>query len=267
MKNIKNIFFIIVSSIGLVNSFALKPKVIIFDAGDTLIKVGNNYSVLINEAVQEKGWEVKPESKSQEVLMEVIGHHPEFLQIAEDFDDVEKIKKDFPELIKITKEWCQDMGYPYDDKNVTDLLKKIVHIKQSVNDPLMEGLFPKVHETLTQLKSEGYRLALLSNWDSSLRKLLKKYDIKNYFEAIVISGEVGFAKPDPRIFEKALHDLKVLKKDVVYVGDSLHDDIYGAKGAGIQPIWANYYAQPLPGDLSDVITISSIDELLNKVDR
>ncbi len=57
------------------------------------------------------------------------------------------------------------------------------------------------------------------------------------FGTIVVSLEVGFGKPDPRVFEIAVSRLGVAKDDAVMVGDSLVCDIGGARRAGLRAIW------------------------------
>ena len=60
-----------------------------------------------------------------------------------------------------------------------------------------------------------------------------------WFDVVVISGEVGFAKPDASIFRLALNKLPVEPENVWHVGDSLTTDVAGAKAAGLTAVWLN----------------------------
>jgi putative hydrolase of the HAD superfamily len=91
-------------------------------------------------------------------------------------------------------------------------------------------------ETLCELRKRGYRLCLLSNWDGRLRPLLAELGLLDAFDEIVISCEVGFEKPDPRIFAHAQERFAVSAQEILHVGDSDWHDCKGAQNAGWQAI-------------------------------
>ncbi len=66
------------------------------------------------------------------------------------------------------------------------------------------AVYPWTHEVLDKLKSQGYRLFLLSNWDQTAREILGKFKLERYFDEIIVSSEAGCEKPDPQIFQLAL---------------------------------------------------------------
>jgi putative hydrolase of the HAD superfamily len=80
------------------------------------------------------------------------------------------------------------------------------------------------------------QVAVVSNSDGRLAELLAEIGIADAFGAIVDSGVVGIAKPDPRIFAHALHALGA-ERPGVHVGDSWAADVEGAVGAGWRAIW------------------------------
>ncbi|MFX0061519.1 MAG: HAD family hydrolase [Candidatus Hermodarchaeota archaeon] len=91
-----------------------------------------------------------------------------------------------------------------------------------------------VLQTLQSHKS----LALISNFDHPphIHSLLSTLNLTEFFDIIIISGEVGVRKPDPRIFSLALEATNLQPTEVVYVGDTLKDDVQGARAAGIFPV-------------------------------
>ncbi|KAK1415912.1 hypothetical protein QVD17_31700 [Tagetes erecta] len=89
------------------------------------------------------------------------------------------------------------------------------------------------YKTLLVLKEYGVKLAVVSNFDTRLRKLLQDLNIIDMFDAVIISSEVGYEKPDPKIFETALDQINVEAAKAVHVGDDQKADKLGANAVGI----------------------------------
>lgn len=120
-------------------------------------------------------------------------------------------------------------------------------------------LYPDALACLERRKRLG-PLGLITNGSSlSQRDKLRRTGIDRWLDFIVISAEVGCAKPDARIFEHALRFHPGDRKDAVFVGDSLAHDIAGATGVGLPAVWINRTsAEPAP---AAVTCIKSLDEL------
>nr|BAL58860.1 HAD-superfamily hydrolase, subfamily IA [Candidatus Acetothermum autotrophicum] len=104
-------------------------------------------------------------------------------------------------------------------------------------------LFPEVKDVLAALRGR-FRLGIISNGPSDLQRYkLRLFELEREFNPIVISGEVGVAKPNGEIFRRALELAEVLPSEALYVGDSPTYDIAGAKGAGIMIAWVNRNGQ------------------------
>ncbi len=100
-------------------------------------------------------------------------------------------------------------------------------------------LFDDVEELLAFLKPR-LPLALITNGASDTqRAVLDSLGVGHHFRAVVISGEVGVAKPDPSIFGIAAERLGVDRNRVWHVGDTLWTDVAGARGAGSTAVWLN----------------------------
>ncbi|KAI3730779.1 hypothetical protein L1987_61956 [Smallanthus sonchifolius] len=89
------------------------------------------------------------------------------------------------------------------------------------------------YKTLLILKESGVKLAVVSNFDTRLRKLLQDLNIIDLFDAVIISSEVGYEKPDAKIFETALDQINVEAAKAVHVGDDQKADKLGANAVGI----------------------------------
>ncbi len=98
---------------------------------------------------------------------------------------------------------------------------------------------PEAEPVLVDLERD-HRLALVTNGAPDVqREKLAGTTFASRFGAIVISGELGIGKPDPRIFQSALHGIGVPADQAVVVGDSLPRDVAGARAAGIRAIWVD----------------------------
>jgi putative hydrolase of the HAD superfamily len=93
-----------------------------------------------------------------------------------------------------------------------------------------------------------YRLGLLSNFDDAQcgREVLADTGVAELFEAVIISAEVRLRKPDPRIFRRMLGMLELAPHEVLYVGDTPRDDVWGAYQVGIPTVWISKGAAALP---------------------
>ena len=99
-------------------------------------------------------------------------------------------------------------------------------------------LYDDTVPTLQRLRNDGFKLAIVSNWDTPLDPLTERLGIADYFDAITASHDerVKSAKPDPHIFNYTLAKVGVSAEEVVHVGDTYEADIVGAQNAGIRPI-------------------------------
>jgi putative hydrolase of the HAD superfamily len=97
-------------------------------------------------------------------------------------------------------------------------------------------LYRDTEASLKLLRSCGYRLGVISNFDSRLYDVLANLDIRPYFEQVILSWQVRSAKPDEQIFRFALHAMGVPASRALHVGDSLEEDVQGAAQAGLRAV-------------------------------
>jgi len=123
--------------------------------------------------------------------------------------------------------------------------------------------FPEVVEVLKKLKSEGYKVALLSNTEDLIAPVLEKnIKLSTHFDIFAPSYEIGAIKPDKRAFDFVLAKLKLKPSEVLMVGDSLRSDIVGAQKAGWHNCLINRSGKILDGaKVKPDFEIKSLDEL------
>ena len=92
-------------------------------------------------------------------------------------------------------------------------------------------LYDDVIPTLERLRDAGFKLAIVSNWDTPLDPLTERLGIAHYFDVIVASHDarVKSAKPDPHIFSYTLAAVGVSAEEAIHVGDTYEADIIGAR--------------------------------------
>ncbi len=99
------------------------------------------------------------------------------------------------------------------------------------------------------------------------RRVFDDLDYNNIFDSLVVSAEVGYMKPAPIMFEKALQELDTRPENALMVGDTYAADIVGAHGVGVRGVLIDLYGAPQEqlrnsdaviktiGDLSEVLKI------------
>ncbi len=118
---------------------------------------------------------------------------------------------------------------------------------------------------LRELKKK-YRLGLVSNfaYPQAIKQTLREFGLSKFFDAVVISGDIGWRKPSPKIFEKALEALCVSASEAVFVGDSPFHDIAGAKQVEMKTVLLRHrLSEEETADTgSPDMIISGLEELL-----
>ena len=110
-------------------------------------------------------------------------------------------------------------------------------------------LFPDSVRTLENLKNKGFKLAVITNGTSEeQRDKLVRFDLLKYFDICLIEQEVGFGKPDTRVFEMAMEHLKLKPEEAWMIGDNLEWDVEAPQKLGIFSIWNDYTKKGLSSD-------------------
>jgi putative hydrolase of the HAD superfamily len=123
--------------------------------------------------------------------------------------------------------------------------------------------YPDAAPALGRVRTLGLPTAVVSNWDCSLRGVLADLGLAGLLDAVVVSAEVGSAKPDPGIFEAALQTLGCLPQTALFVGDSLDTDVAGARNAGLRAVLLDRTgAVEPPAGVERIFSLETLDELL-----
>ncbi len=205
----------------------MKVKAVLFDFGDTLVSFeGFDYEAsltALHQALVENGI-VTPYEKFKKTYFKVRD------QLYREGDPSFKEVNFRVRASRVLNE----LGF---DLNPTD--PKIIGSVEAFMRPLIESLKLKEHVlvVLEELKKK-YRLGLVSNfaYPPAIRQAMRRFRLSKFFDAVVISGDIGWRKPSPKIFEKALEALRVSASEAVFVGDAPFHDIAGARHVGMKTV-------------------------------
>lgn len=150
--------------------------------------------------------------------------------------------------------WEQHFGMPSEDINT-----EFMHCMAAISETI-DGTYPLLNALRGNVK-----MGIITNGFTELQQArLEKTQTQQYFDFLVVSEEVGIAKPDPAIFHhtrKQYMDDRVPQQRILMVGDNLHSDIVGGINAGWDTCWFNRSGDILSTDIAPTHTITHLDEL------
>lgn len=233
------------------------PKAILFDLDDTLLSFGSSGKNIWKQCCEEL---IQQEKLSIELTP--------FLQTLFSVRDVYwsdpvRHKRGREDLKMARREIVEQTFDALHFENIR-LAHKLADRYTSMHEKSLH-LYPGTHSTLEYILSKQIKMALITNGSSlAQRSKLSRFELAQYFDAILIDQEFGKSKPHPQIFEAALISLSVGSEDAWMVGDNLLWDISGAQSLGIYSIWANYDKKPPREDSPTTPdhTIYSIEQLV-----
>ena len=127
--------------------------------------------------------------------------------------------------------------------------------------------YPDTHSILAALIDKGYRLGIIANQKLGTAERLEFWGLHQYFDVIAASAEIGYAKPDKEIFEKAFELAGCTAVESIMVGDRLDNDIIPAKVIGMKTVWVkNGLAQYQSAELGEGVAdyqVNSLSEILS----
>jgi len=167
-----------------------------------------------------------------------------------------------------TEEQLKVMFDFLEDEKIVNLPQNLMsHLVEAYVSPILEDPPDLIHgaeEILTLVKRNGYKVGLICNTGTTpgetIRKLLKRLGMIEYFDVTTFSNELKIRKPDPRIFLYTLTQLKSQPQSSVHVGDLVDVDVWGAKNVGMVSVHF-YPDQTLCEEILPDFSIKELKEL------
>lgn len=205
-----------------------QPKVIFFDAVGTLFGVKGSVGEVYSAIAHRFG--VLADAKELDAaFVEVFKRAP-----SPTFPNVsaEEIpQKEWEWWFDVTQQTFQNLGVANQFLDFHVFFKRLYnHFATAYPWEVYSDVIP----CLQRWRDQDIPLGIISNFDSRLYPVLMALDLKRFFSTITISSEVGAAKPDPKIFQRAIAQYNVLPEQTWHIGDSRTEDYEGAKAMGMQ---------------------------------
>jgi putative hydrolase of the HAD superfamily len=216
---------------------APRYRAVLFDALGTLVALEPPWPSLRRTLADRHGIEISEQEAKEAMLAEMSyyrDHHAEGSDIASLAD----LRRRCAAVLRERLPEAGSLGL----HELTDVLL----------DALRFTPYPDAAPTLAALRGAGLRLAVVSNWDCSLRSVLAGVGLAGAVDAVVVSAEIGVQKPDARIFAAAVAELRRRPGESLFVGDSIDIDVAGARAAGLRAVLLDRAANPA-GDASERI--------------
>ncbi|MEQ9619141.1 MAG: HAD family hydrolase [Deltaproteobacteria bacterium] len=227
-------------------------KAVFLDFGDTLASTDPPYIFRIAMAMREAG-----------------------LDISDREFEIEFLKADYELYLKhksmggISPEKYREWFFPiiYNSLLPPDGIEKF---RQRVRSAMSEIEFtraalPGVPEILDDLRGRGYRLAVISNNDGRTEEKCEEVGIREYFDHVFDSTNLGLVKPDPGIFKFALEKFGISPEEAVHVGDMYGTDVLGGTDAGLDVIWFNQRKIERLNE-NEATEVADLAEIINLID-
>jgi putative hydrolase of the HAD superfamily len=152
----------------------------------------------------------------------------------------EDMNTDYPASLEFNRSWQREV-----EERVMERLQIRPDVREDIfwgiiaafENPNSYELYPEAHDVLTTLKDAGYRLAIISNWSWHLPDLCDLLGITPYFEQIFTSARLGYAKPNPKLFQYVIREMNISPTEALHTGDSFSADVIGATSQGIGTFW------------------------------
>ncbi|MGK7876071.1 MAG: HAD-IA family hydrolase [Xenococcaceae cyanobacterium] len=206
-----------------------EPKVIFLDAVGTLFGVRGSVGEVYSAIARGVGVDVSPQSLNEGFSQSFKASKP----LAFPGVDKEEIpEQEFQWWGAIVRATFERVGVFEQFPDFTAFFTQL-YAHFATSKPWY--VYPDVLPALKTWRQKGMELGIVSNFDTRLYKVIELLELREFFNSITISSTVGAAKPDSKIFTTALHKHNCTVQQAWHIGDSLKEDYYGARAAGIRP--------------------------------
>lgn len=235
------------------------PSAILVDLDDTVITFTAPRMETWNQAVEESVFGFQ--DMNSNAIFSAIQRREEWM-----WEDEERHRIWRMDLVKARREIVR---LAFEDLNLKNhfLADAIADHYSSVRNRSL-SLIPGAKDTVLRLKELGMKLALITNGSSETQnEKIKRFDLSRFFDKILIEGEVGFGKPNERIYRIALQTLDVDPEDAWMIGDNLLWDVIAPQRIGVNGIWVNPRGRKNTYDMEPFLTIQSLDQVIPFINR
>jgi putative hydrolase of the HAD superfamily len=234
----------------------LRYPIILFDVGDTLVSPRESFGAVYARVLSTLGVEL-PASDLEHGLRRCWAETNGAIEPGTDRYAMTPGGENAYWLRFVEGTLAHTPGAPKDPKFAAHALTPL---REAFRDPASWRVFDEVVPVLLALREAGARLAIVSNWDSSLPALLDRLGLASWFDAIVVSHLEGMEKPRPELFLRAVLRLGGAPGEALHVGDVPELDEAGARAAGISSVIVDRRSR-LGADRGALLDLSTVPEI------
>jgi putative hydrolase of the HAD superfamily len=219
----------------------LRARAVLLDAMGTLLRL-EDPAPRLRAALRERlGVDVGAEAAAAAMRAE-ISYYRAHLHLGRDAESVDALRASCAEAMRPA------LGVPAAGEELTAALLDAIEL----------SAYADAAPALQALRAAGRALVVVSNWDFSLHERLEQAGLLALVDGVVASAEVGAAKPERAIFERALDLVDAAPECAWHVGDSVAEDVAGARAAGLRAVLlARDGAASRGGDATDRATAAA----------
>jgi len=234
----------------------LRYPLVLFDAGDTLVSPRESFGAVYARVLSTLGVEL-PASDLERGLRACWAETNAAIEPGVDRYAMDGGGENAYWLRFVAGALARTPGAPRDPEFAA---RAVTPLREAFRDPESWKVFDDVVPVLRALRQAGARLAIVSNWDSSLPGLLDRLGLASWFDAIVVSHLEGMEKPRPELFLRAIARLRGTPGEALHIGDVPELDEAGAKAAGIATVTVDRRSRLAAGGgaLADLSTVPAI---------
>jgi len=196
-------------------------EAVIFDLFETLITEWGKYKYSNRDVATDLGVDLHDFRNQRAILRE------------------KRYSGEVSDTIQFYKIILEQLGIERDEQ----LLQKIALKREECKRSCFSQIDTEILSLLRTLKKSGYKLGMISNCSTEEIAGLKDCALYNYFDAVVLSCDVGLIKPDVKIYEYCAELLQCTPSECFFVGDGGSDELNGAKKAGMTPLRALWFTK------------------------
>ncbi len=162
---------------------------------------------------------------------------------------------------------AQDQRHPADSntdlspERASDLAERMATAFTSRRVEVMQP-FPGAMEALATFRARGLKLALITNGQADTQRAkVTRFDLESRMDTVLIEGELGFGKPDPRVYETAMARLGSTPETTWCIGDHLEWEVTMPQSLGLTGVWIDWAQRGLPEGAKPDLHLQALAEL------
>jgi putative hydrolase of the HAD superfamily len=233
---------------GTLQGMGASPTALLLDALGTLVTLDPPAPLLCSELHRRFGIEVSEEDAGGAIAREIEYYRAHLDEGADE-----------PSLAALRARCAEVLRAALPPSETLDALATA-----DLTDALLASLrfsaFDDARGAILAARARGQRVAVASNWDVSLHAVLKQLGLAQLLDGIVTSAQAGARKPAPAVFMRALELAGGAGPgEAIHVGDSVEEDVAGARAAGIEAVLLCRDGRGAPAGVRTIRTLAELD--------